>query len=355
MKINATLKKGKKNKLKIKGSLTGRELAALSSSRELRLLSGGIRIFDALIRVLLSMAVIVSTTLLFSCTSIYGYGEPEDKLTVSALGFDGEGESISVIARSAVDERIFIGEGESVDGAMAHIKGADEKGLELSHLALVVVGDGIRDAEMKEILDFCLRNGDVSVGVSFAATHSARELLSSASGDGFRLASALREGKDGGGYTKGCRFYEIGNAILDRGEGYQIPYFSKWEGGYTLDGLKIYAPNGSSVRLDRSESAYYMMIKGRFDGGAVDFEYGGREYSVFVSECRTVRREADEKTMIECRLALNELRTPVDDVERMLSECSNRATELCQRLFERYGDVFGMGFSGDMIVRMVSE
>ena len=354
MKIHATLKTGKKNKLKIKGKLTKSELSAVGSMQELRLLSGGIRILDALIRALLGAAVLC-TLFLCSCASVYGYGEPEDKLTVSALGFDGDGESISVVARSAVDERIFIGEGESVDGAMSHIKGADEKGLELSHLALVVVGDGIGDTEMKEILDFCLRNGDVSVGVSFAAAHSARELLSSPEGDGSRLASAIREGKDGSGYTKGCRFYEIGNAILDKGEGYHLPYFSPWEGGYTLDGLKVYTSRGSSVRLDRSESAYYMMVKGLFDGGAVDLEYGGREYSVFVSGCKTVRREEEGKSLIECHLGFNELRVPIDDVDGMLSECSRRATELCRRLFDHYGDVFGANFSDGMTVRMVAE
>lgn len=358
MKIHATLKTGKM--LKIKGKLTNKEKISLSSPptvRELSLISAGVRIFDALLRVIFSSALILCAAMLVSCASVYGYSEPEEKYTVSALGFDKEGKVFSVTARVAGENeaekepKVFLGAGESVSAAMAHIKGADEKGLELSHLAAVVVGDSIGDGEMSEIFDFCRKNGDVAVGVSFAATYSAGELISSPEWDGFGLTGALRSGKGGSGYAIGCRFYEIENARLDRRESYRLPYFSEWESGYTLDGLKIYTPRGETVRLDRSESAYYMMVLGLFEGGAVDLEYKGREYSIFVSDCKTSRRTEEDRTVVECRLDLNPRRLPAEDTGGLLEGCSARATELFRRLTERYGETLGFETAGDIFIK----
>lgn len=353
------VKSGKKNGLKIKSKLTNKELGELSASpasRELSLVSAGVRIFDAILRLIFSAAIMLCALLLFSCTSVYGYSEPEEKFTVSALGFDKDGDGFSVIARVADEKekedeaRVFFGSGESVAAAMAHIKGADEKGLELSHLAAVVVGDGIESGEMSEIFDFCRNNRDIAVGVRFAASHSAKGLLSAPEWDGESLTGALRSGKGGSGYAIGCRFYEIENARLDRKESYRLPYFSEWEDGYTLDGLKIYTPRGETVRLDRSESAYYMMVRGLFEGGAVDLEYKGREYSVFISSCKTSRRESEEKTQVECRLELDLRPLSEDDRAELLKGCSERATELCRRLTERYVEILGFSVSGELSV-----
>ena len=353
------MKSGKKKKLKIKSKLTNKEVRALSlphAERELSLVSAGVRIFDAILRLIFAAAVMVCVLFLFSCASVYGYSEPEEKYTVSALGFDSDGSGFSVTARVSDDKdsgdeaRLFFGSGESVSAAMAHIKGADSKGLELSHLAAVVVGDGIGSEEMSEIFEFCRNNRDIAVGVCFAASHSAENLISSPEWDGYELTGALRSGKGGSGYALGCRFYEIENARLDRKESYRLPYFSEWEEGYTLDGLKIYTAQGETVRLDRSESAYYMMVRGLFEGGAVDIEYKGREYSIFVSECKTGRRATEEKTQVDCKLELDVRRLPEGDAEGALKSCSARATELCRRLAERYGDILGFHVSGELFV-----
>lgn len=359
MKIYAVVKSGKNKKLKIKSKLTNKEVRELSVPpvmRELSLVSAGVRIFDALLRSIFLAAVILCTLFLFSCTAVYGYSEPEEKYTVSALGFDKDGAGFSVTARVSDDKeggdrvKLFFGSGESVSTAMSHIKGADSKGLELSHLAAVVVGDGIGIEEMGEIFEFCRNNRDIAVGVCFAAAHSAQGLISVSEWDGYELTGALRSGKGGSGYALGCRFYELENGRLDRKDGYRLPYFSEWDEGYTLDGLKIYTTSGETVRLDRSESAYYMMARGLFEGGAVDIEYNGREYSIFVSECKTSRRASDEKTQIACRLKLDPRHLPNGDTEGVLRCCSERATELCRRLAERYGDILGFHVSGELFI-----
>lgn len=351
---------GKTKRIKIKSKLTDkekRELSAPPGGRELALISAGVRIVEAVLKTVFTAAFVLCFLALFSCASVYGYSEPEDRFAVSSLGFDREGESFLVSARAVTgkdeEARVFIGSGETVDSAMAHIKGADEKGLELSHLAVIVVGDGIGESGMDEIFDYCRRNGDITVGVRFAAAHSARDLIGAPEGDGYKLTGALRSGKDGSGYARGCRFYEIGNSRLDGKGDYHLPYFSEWEEGYTLDGLKIYTEKGATVRLDRSESAYYMMVKGSWDGGAADLEYGGREYSIYVSDCETELREAEDRIYVECTLELDPRRLPTDDTDGLMKSCSERATELCRRLTERYGDLLGLYGRGEIHVEMI--
>ena len=70
MKITAVVKMGNTKKLKLKSKLTDkekRELAAPPAQRELALISAGIRIFEAVIRVIFSSALIIFVLFLFSC------------------------------------------------------------------------------------------------------------------------------------------------------------------------------------------------------------------------------------------------------------------------------------------------
>ena len=340
--------KGKKT-IKLKKKLTAREAGRISvreEPRSLYIISAAVRIGEAVVRVLLSVAFLGGILLLLSCSSIYGYSEPEDRYIVSALGFDEKEGSfeVSVSVVDGEETRVFRGIGDSVDHAMSHIKGADAKQLELSHLAVIVIGNSIDDESLSEVLAYCQNNDDITIGVRLASAHNAAELLSLDGSDGYTLTGAFRDGKDGSGFAGGSRFYELENDRISdsRGRVCHMPYFSVGEEGYYLDGLKIYGVFGW-VRLDRVESAYYMMLRGEFSAGPLDMEYGGEAHGVLVSSCHTLYRYEDGRIGIVCKLGITSEYLSESDASAAMKACSDKAESLCRQLFDRYGDIMGIG------------
>jgi hypothetical protein len=365
MKIYVKLKEKGEKTLKLRKKLTAKEAERLfrhDIPRELWLLSSALRICEAVLKVILASVPLVVCLFLISCSTVYGYSEPEDRNTVSALGFDLENGVISVNARIVTEDKsdvkVYSGSGESVEYAMSHIKGADAKQLEMSHLAVIVLGEGVDADTLEDIFDYCKGNDDITVGVRLASAHSAAELLTLNDADGYTLTGALRDGKDGSGFTGVSRFYEVENDRLSgRGRAVcHLPYFSVEGEGYFLDGLKIYVTDGASVRLDRTESAYYMILRDEFSGGPLDFEYEGEAYSAFVSSSKTRCRYDNGRADIVCELELNEELLPRGDTEKIMRSCSKKAEELCRQLLLRYGDVMDIekrigviGVSADMV------
>lgn len=299
---------------------------------------------------LFSLGLLFATCLfLFSCSAIPGYSEPEDRYIVSAMGFDIKDGALAVSVQIVDGEEIMVrtGKGESVWQAMAHIEGADARQLEISHCALILIGDSLGESEIKEVLDYCRKNNDIAVGVKVGATRDTFELLSLGA-DGYELLGAIRDGGDGLGFTGGSRFYEIEDIRSANGTPvYHLPYFSCGE-SYTVSGLKLYKSDVPLVRLDSSESAYYMMIKGELVGGSVDYEINGREDSLFIRKCKTEYKREGERVYVTCRLYATG-----NDIEKAATSCTERAQGLCRELCERYGDVFG--FSGEIFVKCVTE
>lgn len=339
--------KTKQGKLKIKRKLKDEELLRGPSRGDICRVSAAFRIAEAILRVMLSVLAILACLILVSCSAIPGYSEPEDRFIVSALGFDvidgAMRVSAQIVAGEGEPERVCVGKGESVEQAMAHIEGADAKQLETSHCALILIGDSVEKEALAEILDYCRRNDDITIGAKVASAHDAGALLSLEGADGYELLGALRESSDGAGFAGGSRFYEIEEIRASKKEGavYHLPYFSADGEIYTVAGLKIFKDDGAVVRLDRSESAYYMMIKDEFDGGSADFEYNGRQDSVYVRGCKTDYKTDGEGFYVTCHLDVNSELLGELDRDKVMTACSERAQRLCRELTERYGDIFG--------------
>ena len=285
----------------------------------------------------------ILSSLLCSC-SLTGYSEPEDRYIVSAIGFDYADGIIETSVQIVDGEKFTIrsGRGESVRQAMGHIEGADAKQLEISHCALIVIGDSVGKDDLSDIFEYCRQNGEITVGVKVASAHNAKEMLSFA--DGYELLGAIRDNKDGVGFTRGSRFYEI-EEIRESGEGqvYHLPYFEKDGEIYTVSGLKIYRKDSGIVRLDRSESVYYMMIKGELSGGVADF--GGD--SIYIEGCKT--KLSDGRLI--CTLSVSDCG---DKIETEMA-LSSAAQSLLSDLTERYGDIFAFGKNEILVECKLSE
>ncbi len=283
---------------------------------------------------------------LSSCSFVSGYSEPEDRYIVSAIGFDKEGDTLEVSVQIVGKEGNLLrsGKGERVRGAMAHIEGADAKQLEISHCAIIIIGDGIDSESLSEIFGYCRENNDITVGVKVAAAHRAKDILS-LDADGYELLGAVRDGADGVGFAGGSRFYEI----EDTRAVYHLPYFETDGETYTVSGLKIFKKDAGIVKLDRSESAYYMMIKGELFGGSADIEYGEKKDSVFLGKCKTEYKTEGDKLYVSCDIKVNGELLPADR-EKTEKAMSMEASRLVSELYSRYGDLFGFGDDKEIFV-----
>ena len=182
MKINLKMKIKKKPKA-CKAEAVCRE------DGQMRRVSAIVRIADAVIRAILSMIVVLCFA---SCSSISGYSEPEDRYIVSAIGFDYVGgaleASVQIVGDEGKENLIRSGRGENVRQAMGHIEGADSRQLEISHCALILIGDSVEKKDLSDIFEYCRKNNDITVGVKVASAHNAKELLSLE--DGYELLCA---------------------------------------------------------------------------------------------------------------------------------------------------------------------
>ena len=286
------------------------------------------------IKAIFSFIILSFCVCLSSCT-VTGYSEPEDRYIVSAMGFDRVDGAIEVSVQIVGEgEYPFVryGRGESVGGAVGHIEGADAKQLEISHCALIVLGDGLSAEDRSEIFDYCRKSKDITVGVKMAAAHNASELMETA--DGYLLLGAIRDGSDGLGFTGGCRFYEIEEKRMEGGV-YHLPYFSVDGDTYSVSGLRLYRGDVGLVSLDRSESAYYMMIRGELSGGALDVEIDGKQTSLYVIKSKTERSEKEGDLYLTVTLDVK------GEDDGAASAIKSSAERLCGQLTDRYGSLFG--------------
>ena len=101
--------------------------------------------------------------------------------------------------------------------------------------------------------------------------------------------------------------------------------------------------------LDRSESAYYMMIKGELRGGVADIELDGKEDSVYVAQGKTKQKNEEKNIYLICSLEVNR-ELMGDDADKIMTALSRSAEKLCRELTGRYGDVFGFGDDKEIFV-----
>ena len=304
-------------------------------------------------------AVMAATAVTVGCAPA-SYSEPEEVSTVSALGFDVSEKGIRVSVQTAEkggeSVKVISGEGESVSFALSHLSGGDERRTELSHCAVIVIGDGVEGDLLREIFELCESDDDITDAVLLVGTHDACALLSLEGAAGFDMVSAMRPSSDGAGMFSKNRFYEIKSA--EKAGVMALPYFYITENEYSLQGLKLYTDLAERTILDRRESALYLMMRGIFTSGRVDAINGDTVTTASVDRARTSYRVSDELLEVDCVLSLEE--TVPSEVKGALAEyCEKGARELYDQLTLRYGDVFGfaqqMGGATGCVFRFAVE
>lgn len=292
---------------------------------------------------LLLIATLV--TLLAGCSSAGGYTEPEEIATVSAIGVDVSENGVRVSMQIAFggekSAEVVSGDGESVEFALSHLSGAGHKRKELSHCALIAIGKGVEGEILEELFGLCRENDDIPDTVLIVATHNAFDLLSLEDAMGYDLAATMKPSKDRAGLFSKNRFYELDS---NRDETMALPFFSVSNETYDLHGLKLYKDMKERVLLDRKESGMYLMARGIFSSGQIDYETGGRVLSVGVAKVRTEMRREDDGIIVSCLLVPSR-RVTEEKAGEIESSLKDGAERMMAELIPKYGDILEMGAS----------
>ena len=101
------------------------------------------------------------------------------------------------------------------------------------------------------------------------------------------------------------------------------------------------------MRLDRTESVYYMMARGEFTDGVADIELWGEDSSIPVRKSKTeykteLLKDGKRAIYIVCTLSVNKELLPRGSERDIESACSKRSQGICRELTSRYGDVLGL-------------
>lgn len=188
------------------------------------------------------------------CLSVAGCRavEPEEVYLISALGFDRTESGVRVSAEvpltreneaDQMEVRVFEGTGKTLPSALEAMKAGLAKRLEFGHCALIVLGDGMEESRLDEILE-SLSGWQVPLSATVVFSPGAGELLKkgslSAPAVGYEIPDILRLISEERGVSFRCRVYEVASA---KGN-FKIPRFLP-NGEETaevdrLDGICVY-------------------------------------------------------------------------------------------------------------------
>jgi hypothetical protein len=194
--------------------------------------------------IVITSAVAVAAPLLSSCSMIPGYAEPEDQAVVTAIGFDVDGELLTVtvqLSEAGGEEiRAISGTGRSIDAAISAISASETRTLEVSHLAIVALGRGVDRSWFEGIVDFCKRNEEIPISAMLVSTSDARALLSLPDTSGYKLTGIITSERESSSLGVEARLYKVLNTILSDDPVFFLPHFAANGDGFELYGGKIF-------------------------------------------------------------------------------------------------------------------
>ena len=289
-------------------------------------------------------ALLTLSSLLPSCAMIPGYSEPSDQKVISAIGFDSEGDGITVymktVATESAPSELLQGNGDSIEIAISSLLSEEQSVPEASHCALAVLGDGVDQIWLTKILDYFARNDTLTSSVYFVTATSAKALLSIEGVSGYELARAIGECGENPGMDAESRYYRIVAARLEEEGIFALPHFYSDGEKAELYGMSVFRNDRRTLTLTRAESGYYMMIRGLFKGGPISGDSAGLSGSIGVAKCRTEYVFSDGALKIVCHI------TPDSDLggdqyaDELCAYTKKKLSALYLELSERYGDVF---------------
>lgn len=226
----------------------------------------------------LLLSVLILPLLLSSC----GASEPEQVYLVSAVGFDGDVEgitlSIEVPMSRAGDSKgmeckLFTGRGTDAEEALRQVTVGLSRELTFEHCALMVLGEGLTAEQSDAVFAFASSGVLLPLAAQVVFTPNARTLLEgggiSSPAAGYDLPAILRETEELLGFRTRAQIYEL--RANDTPEiptllPYFIPTQEKATPAASFGGLALLRRGENHILLDVQSCLPYAILADLFHG-----------------------------------------------------------------------------------------
>lgn len=178
-------------------------------------------------------------SLLCGCSNIRRIVAQNGRYLVSAMGVDKAENGVLVSLEAVVinsqdseqdiKPQVFEGEGENIEKAFKSALLKTAKPFDLSHCAIIILGQELDNKNREDIYNFCLNNLELTVSVGFVASENANALLKlkpvSDITVGYEIVTMLETQYSENKIAFNNRFFEIENLILKGEQQKSLPFF----------------------------------------------------------------------------------------------------------------------------------
>ena len=237
------------------------------------------------------------------------YREPESRLYISALGFDRQGDKIKVCAEaiSVADNtsggysiKHYEGEGDSIDSAMYEITKNLAPSVNLSHCALLVLGEEIEGEYLDKVISYSFEEREISHSVQLIATEDAKNLLQynkeATIPLGFAIGELLAEDTDGIGADKFSTLVSVINSREKDNDLFYLPYFEVEDKTYLFSGTRLYKGSLAVGVLSRAETQLIKIARNEFRGGEIKLDFQREDIVAELDRVYTTAKWEDSDT-----------------------------------------------------------
>lgn len=269
----------------------------------------------------------ITILLLFSgCKGMGDESKPNDKRFVSALGFDEENgeiiasvETVEAVGEGKVNPYILKNKGKSVESILAEIEAESPRELSFSHAEAVVLGEELSKNNVKQILDFFVKNEKIPLSARLISTDDAEELLGFKKGDGeasgYEISDMIKRLGEKTGIGNHSTLYEIKTAAMQKVNIYALPILEADDNKLEFEGMRVFVGDEESAELDYDQSLVYAVVRNIFDGGEIYSDNG--VYTVNSAEADIKADFSSDKLKIDVMVKLS---PESDELIRIIKE-----------------------------------
>lgn len=216
--------------------------------------------------------IILSLLFLAGCNVNADYIEPEDRVIVSALGFQSTAndimltlETIDVSTTSNEDSYstlIITGTGKTVYEAVADAESKAYGEILFSQCPVILLGTDINPEQLNGILDYCVDSDNISLAVKLLTADNPYSVLNNNNSKkalGYQIMNMIEYGNEVSGVTKYDTFVTITNVRENDNYAYRIPYLTMSD-GLNIGGTAIYQNDGLIFIADLPDSQLLQML-----------------------------------------------------------------------------------------------
>lgn len=257
------------------------------------------------------------------------YMEPENRLYISALGFDRSGkrvtvcaEAISIADNTTGDEysiKHYEGEGDSIESAMHEITKNLANTVNLSHCAVLAVGDNLVGESLDELISYAFENKEITGSIKLISAENAKKLLQydkdATKPLGFQISNLLAEDIDGIDAAGISTLIKVMNSREKADDYFLLPHLEVKDKNFLFEGTRLYKGSLPICSLSRTETQLLKIAANKFRGGEVELSTDSGEILLKTESARTDIVCVGSKLKLAVKIKLQENSTHSEDIK----------------------------------------